>query len=87
MSLFKRASRDDAAVEQRIRDAIAEMRPLLRIESVGIELVSFEIETGTAVLRFEGDCPDCQMPASVLRDGIEAHLRMHVPELRGVRAL
>ncbi len=87
MALFRRSPRDDAALERRSRDAIAEMRPLLRIESVGVELVRFETETGVAVLRFEGDCPDCQMPASLLREGIEAHLRMHVPEIRAVRAV
>jgi Fe-S cluster biogenesis protein NfuA len=87
MSLFKRPPRDDAAVERQIRQAIVEMRPLLRIDTVQIELVEFDATSGVAVLRFEGDCPDCQMHVSVLREGIEAHLRMHVPEIRGVRAI
>lgn len=87
MTLWKRPPRDDAAVERRIRDAIAELRPMLRIETVGIELVAFEGESGVAVLRFRGDCPDCELSASMLRTGIEAHLRMHVPEIREIRAV
>jgi Fe-S cluster biogenesis protein NfuA len=86
MSLFKRplASSDD--VESRIRAALLDLRPLLRLDSVGIELVRFEAENGVAVLRFQGDCPDCEMSASMLRQGIEARLRMQVPEIRAVRA-
>jgi len=62
------------------------MRPLLRMDSVGVELVAFSADTGVALLRFEGDCPDCRLSASMLRQGIEAHLRQQVPEIREVRA-
>lgn len=87
MSLFKRTPRDDAAVEGRIRDAIADLSSMLRIDMAGVELVEFESETGVAVLRFEGDCPHCELSVSMLREGIEAHLRMHVPEIRAIRAV
>jgi Fe-S cluster biogenesis protein NfuA len=59
--------------------------PLLKLDTIGIELVRFERESGVAMLRFEGDCPDCEMSAIMLRDGIEAHLRTQVPEVREVR--
>jgi Fe-S cluster biogenesis protein NfuA len=85
MGLFKRAGEADEAVEERIRAAIAEVGPLLKLETIGIELVRFERVGGVAMLRFEGDCPDCDMPASMLREGIEAHLKTHVPEVREVR--
>jgi Fe-S cluster biogenesis protein NfuA len=85
MALFKRANDADGAVEDRIRAAIAEVGPLLKLETIGIELVEFERESGVAMLRFEGDCPGCEMSARMLRDGIEAHLRTQVPEVREVR--
>jgi Fe-S cluster biogenesis protein NfuA len=85
MGLYKRASEADGAVEERIRAAISEVGPLLKLETIGIELVRFERESGVAMLRFEGDCPDCEMSARMLRDGIEAHLRTQVPEVREVR--
>ena len=88
MSVLRgRGRRKQPAVEARIQQALVELRPLLRIDTVGIELVEFQRETGIAVLRFEGDCPDCEMSASMLRQGIEAHLRMQVPEIREVRAV
>jgi Fe-S cluster biogenesis protein NfuA len=75
-----------AAIEARIRRAIDELRPMLRIESSGVELLRFEEATGVAVLRVEGDCPDCEMTAAMLLQGIAAHLRQRVPEIREVRA-
>jgi Fe-S cluster biogenesis protein NfuA len=74
-------------VEARIQEALADLGPILRLETLGVELIEFRPETGVAVLRFEGDCPDCEMSASMLREGIEAHLRMRVPEIREVRAV
>lgn len=73
-------------IEERIGDALAQVSVILRLDEAVIELVEFERRTGVAVLRLRGDCPDCAMSVSTLRDGIEAHLRMRVPEVREVRA-
>ena len=85
MGLFKHASEADGSVEDRIRTAISDVGPLLKLETIEIALVSFERQSGVATLRFEGDCPYCEMSASMLRDGIEAHLKTQVPEVREVR--
>ena len=74
-------------VEDRIGDALAQVAVMLRLDRAVIELVTFEKTTGVAVLRLHGDCPDCEMSVSALRDGIEAQLRMRVPEVREVRSL
>lgn len=87
MSVLRRRARQKPTIEDRIERVLAGLRPLLRLETVGVELVSFERATGVALLRFDGDCPDCRMSASMLRQGIEAHLRMQVPEIREVRAV
>jgi Fe-S cluster biogenesis protein NfuA len=71
-------------IESRIREAIAGLRPLLRIEESVIELVEFEESSGTARLRIEGGCAECQMSATMLLQGIETHLRTRVPEIRSV---
>ena len=73
--------------EERITDALAQVAAMLRLDQAVVELVEFEQRTGVAVLRLRGDCPDCDMSVSSLRDGIEAQLRMRVPEVREVRAL
>lgn len=83
MALFKQRTGTD--VEGDIRTAIDGMRPLLRIETMDIELVAFEMENSVAVIRCTGDCPDCDLSAENLTVGIEAHLRQQVPEIRAVR--
>lgn len=83
MSLFKQHSSAD--VDDRIRAAIDGMRELLRIETMDIELVEFDAESGAAVIRCVGDCPGCDLSAEHLTVGIEAHLRLQVPEIRSIR--
>ncbi len=72
-------------IESRIRDVLAAMLPLLRLETSVITLVSYDVLTGVAVLSLTGDCPDCQMSAATLHAGIEAHLRTRIPQIRAVR--
>ena len=85
MGLLKRGRNRNGEIEARIREAIEGLRPLLVVEGGGVELVNFEEASGVAVLRVEGDCPHCEMSMSTLLQGIEAHLRMRVPEIRGIR--
>jgi Fe-S cluster biogenesis protein NfuA len=85
MGLLKRGRKRNDEVEARIREAIDGLRPLLGVERCGVELVNFEMASGVAVLLVEGDCPHCEMPVSTLLQGIEAHLRMRVPEIREIR--
>lgn len=73
-------------VENRIRAAIVELRPLVARHASRIELVSFAADRGVATLRIEGGCPDCHMPAAALLEGIGAHLRARVAEVRDIRA-
>ena len=85
--MAKRLRRAGQPIEARISDALSQVAVMLRLEDAVIELVEFERRTGVAVLRLHGDCPHCEMPVSALRDGIEAQLKMRVPEVRGVRSL
>ncbi|MDQ6828653.1 MAG: NifU family protein [Gemmatimonadota bacterium] len=77
--------RDDAAIEQRIRAALDAIPEVLRNESLSVELIQWIGDDGTAVLRFHGDCPDCEMTAKTFVHGVEAHVRLKVPEIREVR--
>ena len=85
--IFTRGAGGERDVDVRIRDTLAEMRPLLHIQDATIDLVRFEEESGTAVLRVEGDCPDCDMSVANLMEGIGAHLRARVPEVKDVRRI
>lgn len=84
MGLLKRRP-NVALIEGRIRTAIESMRGMLGVDAAGVELVSFDAATGIAVLRAEGDCRDCTMSVATLMQGIEAHLRGRVPEIRAVQ--
>ena len=86
MGLLNRGRGRSQAIEDRIREAIEGLRPLLGATAGRVELVTFEPLSGIATLRVDGDCPDCEMPAATFLQGIEAHLRRRVPEIREVRA-
>ncbi len=84
MAIFKK-KRNPADISRRINSALEGMRPLLHIEKMDLALLSFDSATGVTILRIAGDCPDCTMTATELRAGIEAHLRLRVPEITEVR--
>jgi Fe-S cluster biogenesis protein NfuA len=83
--VLRRARGEGPAIERRIRDAIDELRPMLRVSSGEVDLVRFDEVTGVATLRLAGDCPGCDLRIETLLVGITAHLRMRVPEIREVR--
>jgi Fe-S cluster biogenesis protein NfuA len=83
MGLLNRRRRS-SGIESRIRGAIDELRPMLGVDGSGVELLTFDAATGILVLRAEGDCRDCQMSVATLMQGIDAHLRLRVPEIREV---
>jgi Fe-S cluster biogenesis protein NfuA len=87
MRVFDRGHARSAGIEASLREAITGLRPLLGGEGHVVELVSFDATTGTATLRLSGACPDCDMTLEMLTQGIEAHLRRHVPALRTVRTI
>ncbi len=83
--LRRAASRSGAtAMESRIRDALVDIRPLLRVDDARVELAAFDAATATAWLRIEGDCSECAASVAMFFEGIAAQLRMRVPEVRAV---
>ena len=85
--MFMKGARGERDIDHRIRETLVELRPLLHIAEAHIELVQFEEETGMVLLRVEGDCPDCDMSAASMIEGIAAHLRSRVPEVKDVRTV
>jgi Fe-S cluster biogenesis protein NfuA len=83
--VFWNRRQKQSGIDERIRHAIAELRPLLPSHTVTIALVAFEMQSGVAEVRMDGDCAECDMPVSQLLTAIEARLRMQIPEIRSVR--
>ena len=89
MGMLERMARGRGAAEitGQIDAALAELRVLIAHHASRVELRDFAPATGVATLVVEGGCSDCDMPAAALLEGIAAHLRLRVPEVRAVRAV
>ena len=81
---FWRKHQPSSVIDERIRRALIELRPSLPSHAVAVDLVAYEHETGVARVSLRGECTECDMPLSLLRDAIEVRLRMSVPEIRSV---
>ena len=85
--IFARRSGGDGEIDHRIRETLREIRSLLPIRDAVVSLVDFDVPSGTATLHIEGDGPDCEMSAANMIEGIGAHLRARVPEVKDVRRI
>jgi Fe-S cluster biogenesis protein NfuA len=86
MLLRKRRHRaQQEKTEQNIRLALDLIRPILRIDECELSLENFDIDTGTAVLAINGTCTECELTAGTFIDGIEAQIKIRVPEVTSVR--
>lgn len=81
---FWRRQQSNSVIDERIRKALAQLRPSLPSHAVALDLVAFERGTGVARVSVRGECNECDMPLSILRNAIEVRLRMSVPEIRSV---
>jgi Fe-S cluster biogenesis protein NfuA len=78
-------AKESALDEAKVRAALDEVRPMLRMDGGDVELVA--IEGKTVKLRLKGHCSGCPMAQMTLQRGIEARLRERVPGIeRVVRA-
>ncbi len=83
MGVLRRATNEQARIEERISAILVEVQPLLRIEHCTLELARYE--SGIAVLAISGGCPDCEVSPATFSAAIQAHIRMRIPEVREVR--
>lgn len=84
MSVLRRNRRPQPDIEHQIRDELAAILPILRIDQCAIELRRFDPTTGTAVLFMRGGCPECDCSPATFMQGIETQLKLRVTELRAV---
>ena len=84
--LHRKRSRPQADIEHHIRQELAGILPILRIEQCAIELQTFDAATGTAVLFIKGGCAECDCSPATFIQGIETQLKLRVAELKAVLA-
>jgi Fe-S cluster biogenesis protein NfuA len=72
-------------MEEKVREAIDKIRPLLQRDGGDIELVS--IEDGVVKVRLRGACAGCPMSQMTLKNVVEQALKEVVPEIKSVETV
>lgn len=73
-------------IEMQIEKVLERVRPALRMDGGGIELVKYVPETGAVHVRMQGACVGCPMSQITLKMGVEAALQDAIPEITEVIA-
>jgi Fe-S cluster biogenesis protein NfuA len=74
------------ALEDKVLEAIDQIRPFLAEDGGDIELVEI---TGDqiAMVRLLGSCSSCSMSQMTIRSGVEEAIRKAAPEIKSVQAV
>lgn len=72
-------------VEQKVQEALAEIKPQIQADGGDIDLVA--VENGTVKVRLRGACVGCPMATLTLKQGVERIIKSKVPEIRSVEAI
>ena len=75
---------EEKTFDEKVKDCLEEIRPLLQRDGGDCELVS--IEDKTVKIRFQGACQGCPGAAMTLKMGIEQRLREKIPDIKEVIA-
>lgn len=76
------ATDDDALYEQVAELFESKVNPMVARHGGAVELI--DVQDGVVMLRMGGGCQGCGMADVTLRQGIEAMLRQHVPEVKSL---
>jgi Fe-S cluster biogenesis protein NfuA len=72
-------------MEDKVKEAIDSIRPLLEEHGGGIEFV--EIKDKTVYVRLQGACAGCPGALMTMKQGVERKVREMVPEVEAVEAV
>ncbi len=71
----------------RIERTLDTLRPYIASHKGHVEVVDFDEQDGTLLLRLGGTCHGCAASSITLKQGIESRLRELVPEVKQVQAV
>lgn len=74
-------------IEEKIEQVLAQVRPALRLDGGGIELVKYDPTTGAVQVKMQGACVGCPMSQITLKMGVEAALQEAIPDIKEVIAV
>jgi Fe-S cluster biogenesis protein NfuA len=75
----------EATMKEKIKKALADIRPSLQADGGDVELV--DVENGIVRVRLTGACGGCPMSQMTLKQGIETYIKKEVPEILSVEAV
>ena len=79
-------SEEQATLKERVEETLDMVRPQLRADGGGVDLVDVDDE-GVVSVRLTGACGGCPMSTMTLKMGIERVLKKQVPEVNRVEAV
>jgi Fe-S cluster biogenesis protein NfuA len=71
----------------RIEQTLDTLRPYIASHKGHVEVVDFDEQDGTLLLRLGGTCHGCAASTITLKQGIEVRLRASVPEVKHEEAV
>jgi len=74
-------------IEEKIKETLAEVRPMLALHRGDVDFVSFDQTSGIVQVRLKGTCHGCPLSQLTLKGGIESLLKERVPHITRVEAL
>lgn len=74
------------AVEQKVKNALAQIRPYLQQDGGDVEYVDMTAE-GVVIVRLTGHCGSCPHAMATLKQGIESALKKIIPEVKAVEKI
>lgn len=72
-------------MKEKVEEVISRIRPSLQADGGDIELVS--VEDNVVKVRLKGACGSCPMSRMTLKNGVEAIIRHHIPEIKAVESV
>jgi Fe-S cluster biogenesis protein NfuA len=78
--------REQDLIEQRIREALAELRPFLEADGGDITLEEVT-PVGIARVRLHGACRGCAMSPMTMKAGVEEAIKRVAPSIKAVEAV
>lgn len=77
---------DKKAIEEKVVNAIEQLRPFLHADGGDMELVEVK-DDATVVVKLLGACSDCSMSMMTLKAGLEESVKKAAPEVKEVVAM
>lgn len=74
-------------MEEKVKAALNNIRPMLQRDGGDVEFVGFDAQTGVVSVRLKGACHGCPMSQMTLKAGIERYIRAEVPGVTAVESV